>query len=89
MTSAVRQAADGSCTGPAVDLGAGASYSLTTNDFVAHGGDGYPDVYSKSTTRNIMDEDAAAYVAANSPLTPSIQGRIVCTGSACPAITAP
>ena len=89
VTSAVRQAANGTCTGPAIDLTAGSSYSLTTNDFVAHGGDGYPDVYSKSTTRNIMDEDAAAYVAANSPLSPSIQGRIVCTGAGCPAITAP
>jgi hypothetical protein len=36
-----------------------------------------------------MDEDAAAYVTANSPLSPSIQGRIVCTGVGCPAITAP
>jgi 2',3'-cyclic-nucleotide 2'-phosphodiesterase (5'-nucleotidase family) len=89
VTSAVRQAADGSCTGPAVDLTAAASYTLTTNDFVAHGGDGYPDVFSKSTTRNIMDEDAAAYVSANSPISPSIQGRIVCTGGSCPPITAP
>jgi 2',3'-cyclic-nucleotide 2'-phosphodiesterase (5'-nucleotidase family) len=96
VTSVVRQAADGSCTGPAVDLSAGASYTLTTNDFVAHGGDGYPDVYSKSTTRNIMDEDAAAYVTANSPLSPSIQGRINCAdsngpgvGNDCPAITSP
>ncbi len=89
VTGAVRQAADGSCTGAAVDLTAGSSYTLTTNDFVAHGGDGYPDVYSKSTTRNIMDEDAAAYVTANSPLSPSIQGRIVCTGAGCPPITAP
>jgi 2',3'-cyclic-nucleotide 2'-phosphodiesterase (5'-nucleotidase family) len=89
VTSAVRQAANGSCTGPAIDLTAGSSYSLTTNDFVAHGGDGYPDVYAKSTTRNIMDEDAAAYVTANSPLSPSIQGRIVCTGAGCPVVTSP
>lgn len=96
VASAVRQAADGSCTGPAVDLTAGASYTLTTNDFMANGGDGYPAVMFKSTTRNIMDEDAAAYVEANSPLSPSIQGRIVCTDSNgaaaepnCPAVTSP
>jgi 2',3'-cyclic-nucleotide 2'-phosphodiesterase (5'-nucleotidase family) len=95
VTSAVRQAADGTCTGPAVDLTSGATYLLATNDFVAKAGDGYPNVYAKATTRNIMDEDLAAYVTANPGLSPSIQGRIVCadgngaTAPNCPAITSP
>jgi hypothetical protein len=93
-SSVVRQAANGTCTGPAVDLTAG-EYTVTSNDFTLSGGDGYPNVISKSTTRNIMSQDLEAYVAANSPIAPTIQGRIVCSdpnpgsGSNCPAITAP
>ena len=93
VTSIVRQAADGSCTGAAV-LPVG-TYTLASNDFMAAGGDGYPNVLFKSTTRNIMDADVADYVAANSPISPSIQGRIVCadsngaTSPNCPVITAP
>jgi hypothetical protein len=47
-------------------------------------------------SRNIMDQDTAEYVAANSPLSPSIQGRIACTDANgpgvspdCPVIRAP
>jgi 2',3'-cyclic-nucleotide 2'-phosphodiesterase (5'-nucleotidase family) len=90
VTSVVRQADDGSCTGAAVDLSAGSTYTLAINDFIAAGGDGYPNVLSKSTTRNIMDADVASYVDANSPLSPSIQGRITCTGGVtCPVLTSP
>jgi len=95
VTSVVRQAADGSCTGPAVDLTSASSYSVTSNDFTLSGGDGYPNVISKSTTRNIMSQDLEAYVAANSPIDPTIQGRIVCedphpgADNDCPAVTAP
>jgi 2',3'-cyclic-nucleotide 2'-phosphodiesterase (5'-nucleotidase family) len=90
VTSIVRQAADGTCTGPAVDPGA--NYTVTINDFIAAGGDGYPNVLAGSTTRNLMEADVAAYVAAHTPISPAIQGRIVCTSSgatACPPITAP
>lgn len=90
VTSMVRQAADGSCTGPAIDPGT--TYTLAINDFIAAGGDGYPDVLARSTTRNLMAADVEAYVAANSPLSPAIQGRIVCTTSGatpCPVISAP
>lgn len=89
VTSAVRQAADGSCTGAAVDLTAATSYTVATNDFMANGGDGYPNVYGRSVTRDIMDQVLANYVTANSPVAPSIQGRIVCTTSGatlCPVI---
>ncbi len=93
VTSIVRQAADGSCTGDAVVPET--NYTVASNDFTLSGGDGYPNVISKSTTRNIMDQDLAAYVTANSPISPTIQGRIVCTdptpgsGNNCPLITAP
>jgi 2',3'-cyclic-nucleotide 2'-phosphodiesterase (5'-nucleotidase family) len=84
VTGAVRQAADGSCTGEMVDLTAGTTYTLAINDFMALGGDGYPDVSDRIVTRNVMDADVAAYIAANTPISPAIQGRIGCIGAACP-----
>ncbi|HEY7198112.1 MAG TPA: 5'-nucleotidase C-terminal domain-containing protein [Gaiellaceae bacterium] len=87
VTGAVRQAADGTCTGPAVDLTAGATYSILENDFMANGGDGYPNFASRMATLDIMDQVAADYITANSPISPAIQGRITCTTSgatACP-----
>jgi len=90
VTSIVRQALDGSCTGPAIDPSA--TYTLAINDFMAAGGDGYPNVLARVTTRNLMASDVEAFAAASSPLSPSIQGRIVCTSSGaavCPTITAP
>ena len=89
VTSVVRQAADGSCTGPPVDLTAASTYTLAINDFMAAGGDGYPNVNTRAHTREIMDQVVADYIGANTPISPAIQGRIVCTGAACPAITAP
>jgi 2',3'-cyclic-nucleotide 2'-phosphodiesterase (5'-nucleotidase family) len=88
VTGAVRQASDGSCTGAAVDLTSASSYVIATNDFVASGGDGYPNFASRMTTLDIMDNAVADWVTANSPLSPSIQGRITCTTSGttvCPA----
>ena len=91
VTGARRQAADGSCTGPAVDLtAAGGPYSILENDFMANGGDGYPNFSNRIATLDLMDQVVADYVAASSPLSPTIQGRIVCTdsdpatGMACP-----
>jgi 2',3'-cyclic-nucleotide 2'-phosphodiesterase (5'-nucleotidase family) len=87
VLSAVRQAADGSCTGAPVDLTAASTYTIAENDFMATGGDGYPNVYSRGTTQNIMDQVVADYIAANTPVSPALQGRIVCTTSgatACP-----
>ena len=90
MPGAVVQGADGSCTGAPVNLTAAATYQIAENDFMASGGDGYPNFVSRMTTQDIMDQVLADYVAANSPLGPSIQGRIVCTdpnpgsGSKCP-----
>lgn len=95
VTGAVRQAADGGCTGAPIDLSASSSHSVAMNDFMASGGDGYPNVFGRSATRDILDQVLADHVALNSPLSPSIQGRIVCTDSNgatapnCPAIVAP
>jgi 2',3'-cyclic-nucleotide 2'-phosphodiesterase (5'-nucleotidase family) len=87
VTSAVRQAADGSCTGPAISFAAAASYTLAINDFMAAGGDGYPNVSGKATTRDLMDQVVADHISDTTPISPSIQGRINCTTSgatACP-----
>jgi len=84
VIGAVRQAADGSFTGAAIDLASALSYTLATNDFMAAGGDGYPVVTDRIVTRNFMDQDVAAYVAENTPISPVIQGRITCIGSTCP-----
>ena len=92
VTGAVRQAADGSCTGAPVDLTAASTYSLAENDFMADGGDGYPVFRPRMTTREIMDETVADYVTANSPIAAPLQNRIVCADSnaaappACPTI---
>jgi 2',3'-cyclic-nucleotide 2'-phosphodiesterase (5'-nucleotidase family) len=90
VTAAVRQAADGTCTGPAVDLGAGSSYTIAENDFMATGGDGYPNFSSRAITRDVMDQVVADYVTAQSPISPAIQGRVNCTttgATACPVVT--
>jgi len=81
VTGAVRQAVNGSCTGAAVDLTAGSSYFIAENDFMALGGDGYPNIYGSSVTQAPLDSVVTAYVGGHSPLSPSLQGRIVCTDS--------
>ncbi len=90
VLSAVRQAPDGTCTGAPVDLTDASTYTIAENDFMATGGDGYPNVYARGTTQNIMDQVLADYITANTPLGPSIQGRIICTTSGatvCPVVT--
>src|SRR5262249_5369705 len=74
VLSVVRQAANGSCTGPAVDLSPGSSYTIAENDFMIAGGDGYPNFSSRATTRNIMDQVLADYVTAQGTVSPAIQG---------------
>ena len=83
VLSAVRQAADGSCTGAAISFCAGVNYTLTTNDFTAGGGDGYPNNRSRMTTQDILDQDLADYLAAvpGGVISPVIQHRIHCTDS--------
>jgi 2',3'-cyclic-nucleotide 2'-phosphodiesterase (5'-nucleotidase family) len=81
VTGAVRQAADGSCTGAAISFASGINYTLTTNDFTAGGGDGYPNFRSRITTQDILDQDLADYLAAvpGGVVSPVIQHRIHCT----------
>ncbi len=87
VTGAVRQATDGSCSGAPVDLSAASFYTIAENDFMANGGDGYPNFVSRMTTQDFMDSVLAGYIAANTPISPAIQGRIACLGAACPAVT--
>jgi 2',3'-cyclic-nucleotide 2'-phosphodiesterase (5'-nucleotidase family) len=97
VTSAVLADAAGTCTTSAIDLTAAASYRIAENDFMSAGGDGYPNFSSRATTQEIMDEVLADYVAANSPLAPSVKaapaGRINCADSNgaaapnCPTLT--
>ncbi len=91
VTSAVRQATDGSCTGEAIDFTDATTYTLATNDFTASGGDGYPELLSRADSREILADVVSAYVAGESPLAlpgepidPQIEGRIVCEGEGCP-----
>ncbi|MCH7586326.1 MAG: 5'-nucleotidase C-terminal domain-containing protein, partial [Acidobacteria bacterium] len=84
VTSVVFQAGDGTCTGGPVDLTASASYTLAETDFTASGGDGYPIDISTAVTRELLDQVTAAYIAANTPISPEIQGRITCTDSVGP-----
>ena len=90
VTGAVRQAADGTCTGAAIDLTAASTYSIAENDFMASGGDGYPNFFSRQATQDIMAQTLEDHVAASSPISPTIQGRIKCVdpnpgvGNNCP-----
>jgi 2',3'-cyclic-nucleotide 2'-phosphodiesterase (5'-nucleotidase family) len=90
VTGAVRQE-DGACSGEAIDFSDAARYTFATNDFVASGGDGYPDVISRANSRDILAAVVSAYLAGESPLSlpgepidPRIEGRIVCEGEDCP-----
>ncbi len=87
VTGAVRQADDGSCTGAAVDLTAGSTYTIAENDFMANGGDGYPNFASRMAIQDFMDEVLADHIVANTPISPAIQGRITCVGAGCPVVT--
>ena len=97
VTSAVVADAAGNCTATPVNLTAGTTYRIAENDFMASGGDGYPVFTSRATTQDIMDQVAADFVAANSPLSPTVKafpnGRINCadsngaTAPNCPTLT--
>ncbi len=86
VTGAVRAAPDGSCTGEALDLTEATTYTYATNDFTAAGGDDYPDISEKATTREPLDQVVANYIQSAGQINPTIQGRITCTGEGCPAV---
>jgi 2',3'-cyclic-nucleotide 2'-phosphodiesterase (5'-nucleotidase family) len=91
VTGAVRQAADGSCTGAPVDLTGASTYMIAENDFMMTGGDGYPNFAVRASTQNIMAQVLEDHIAASTPISPTIQGRIHCfdpnpgSGNNCPA----
>ncbi|HEX9124128.1 MAG TPA: 5'-nucleotidase C-terminal domain-containing protein [Actinomycetota bacterium] len=97
VTSAVFANADGTCSATSVDLTSASTYKIAENDFMASGGDGYPVFTSRMTTQDIMDQVAADYIAARSPLSPFVNaapnGRINCvdsngaTAPNCPTLT--
>ena len=83
VQGAVRQAADGTCTGEAISFSSSASYTLTINDFMVPGGDGYPNVSGRAHTQDLLEQDLADYLAAQpgGVISPAIQGRVHCTDS--------
>ena len=90
LVGVVRQAVDGSCTGAPVDLTAASTYSVAINNFMASGGDGYPVLIGRATMGDPMDEVVANHIASHTPISPAIQGRVVCITSGaipCPVAT--
>ena len=99
VLNAVRHSGSGPCdfgAGVPVDLTAlSADYTVAMNDFMAAGGDGYNNqppaasLYPFSSNGELMEEVVRLYIAANTPISPSIQGRVTCTTSGatpCPII---
>jgi 2',3'-cyclic-nucleotide 2'-phosphodiesterase (5'-nucleotidase family) len=83
VMNVVRQAADGTCdfaAGTPVGLTAADNYTLTINDFMMTGGDGYPNVRTSAATQDLLDQDVADYMATlpGGTVTPTIQGRVKC-----------
>jgi 2',3'-cyclic-nucleotide 2'-phosphodiesterase (5'-nucleotidase family)/predicted AlkP superfamily phosphohydrolase/phosphomutase len=97
VRTAVVANADGSCTTTPVNLTAAATYTIAENDFMVTGGDGYPNFSSRATSRDVMDQVLADYIAANTPISPAVRaapnGRINCTDANgttapnCPTLT--
>jgi 2',3'-cyclic-nucleotide 2'-phosphodiesterase (5'-nucleotidase family)/predicted AlkP superfamily phosphohydrolase/phosphomutase len=79
VTGAVRQAVDGSCTGPAIDLTSASTYTIVENDFMATGGDGYPNIFNRGTTQDVLETVLANWIMAYTPISPAIQHRVHCT----------
>jgi 2',3'-cyclic-nucleotide 2'-phosphodiesterase (5'-nucleotidase family) len=72
---------DGTTLGAAIDFTAPpGSYTVAMNDFMAVGGDGYPNFTGQFTTLNLMLDDVIDYIMANTPITPTIQDRHVGDG---------
>ena len=67
--------------GAAIDFTAPAdTYSVAMNDFMAAGGDGYPNFSGQFATLTLMLDDVIDYIMANTPITPTIQDRHVGDG---------
>jgi 2',3'-cyclic-nucleotide 2'-phosphodiesterase (5'-nucleotidase family) len=98
VTGAVWANPDGTCSATPVDLTSASTYKIVENDFMANGGDGYPNFASRMTTGAIMAQAVADWLTANTPVSPFVlgapNGRINCfdanpgSGDDCPALTA-
>lgn len=93
VTGVVRANADGTCSSTSVDLTAATTYKIVENDFMATGGDGYPNFASRMTSGGIMAQAVADWLTANTPVNPFVlaapNGRINCTSSGaafCPTL---
>ena len=72
---------DGITLGAAIDFTAPAdTYTVAMNDFMAAGGDGYPNFSGQFSTLNLMLDDVIAYIQAHTPITPTTQDRHVGDG---------
>ena len=104
VIKAVRHSGTGACdfvNGTPVDLTSASTYTVAMNDFMAAGGDGYnnapplPSLYVFTSKGELMEEVVRNYIGANTPISPSSQGRVMCTDSNgatapnCPLIVAP
>jgi hypothetical protein len=60
---------------------------IATNDFVASGGDGYPNFSSRMTSQDIMAQVLEDYITASGTISPFVlaapNGRINCVGATC------
>jgi 2',3'-cyclic-nucleotide 2'-phosphodiesterase (5'-nucleotidase family) len=84
VISAVHQGSDGECdAGSPVDFSEDVHYTIAISDYMASGGDGYPNVISRVDVRSTLGDALAAYLADVEVVSPSIQGRVVCEGTTC------
>ena len=81
VVTAVRQAPNGTCTGTAIDFSAGVAYVIAENDFMAGGGDSYPNFAGRPTAGARLDQIVDDYLILHTPITPVLQGRITCMSS--------
>jgi 2',3'-cyclic-nucleotide 2'-phosphodiesterase (5'-nucleotidase family) len=97
VTSVLKADATGACPAgsPSVALGATDMYTVAINDFMAFGGDGYPNVVAQLNTPSVitMDQRLQDYIGeqTDDTISPAIQARIRCidgnaaTAPNCPA----
>lgn len=66
--------------GTPVDLSSDATYTIALNNFMAVGGDGYPDLEGAGlvfSQQDALEVAVERYLEANSPVVPQVEGRIV------------
>jgi 2',3'-cyclic-nucleotide 2'-phosphodiesterase (5'-nucleotidase family) len=97
VTGAVWANPDGTCSATPVDLTSASTYKIVENDFMAAGGDGYPNFASRAVSGDIMAQAVTNWLGANTPVAPFVlgspNGRINCadtngaTAPNCPTLT--